>query len=336
MQSGPIDFGYSESPANGAGIKRARTALRLFCWDFPKSMQAMDRLRRDDFQNAPFPGIYLLSKDDKRIYIGEAKNVLNRLNQHTINPPERLQNWSRCIVINDGRPATLSDFNDNVIRLALEAHVNHLLKLNGYDVISQSNIQALNYSQKHFVSSLSEEMNFILLKKRIISKLLDDPEKQVVFVDDLMRLFQSKGKTIDSSGAYEAVIDGAKHFIRPGSKKKAGYQITFRGLKDGSFIDSLLKGEGYLVVNRDGVPVIPLSQIKPLIPASGSFDQDTVDIWINFEENRVTLRYTDSIIDVSNFRLVSVVEDDRDMASDSPEGEVDSKFSSDFKGDPEI
>jgi len=329
MAGQKADFGYMENPANGAGIVRARTALRIYCWELPQTMQAQDRLKRDDFQNAPFPGIYLLREGEKKIYVGEAKNVLNRLGQHSNNPPDQIANWDRCVIVNDGRPATLSDFNDNVIRLALEAHVNHLLRLNSFSVVSQSNPQALNYQQKHFFISLAEEVDFILLKKAIVHKVLDDPDKQVVFTDELLRLFQSKGKNVESLGSYEGIIDGEKYFIRSGSKKKAGYQITFRGLKQGSFIDSLLKDEGYLVVNRDGVPVVPLSTIREaLIPDVSNFRQDTIDIWINFAEGRVSLRYKEINFDISDFRLISVVEEDENPNQGTAEngGEPASMF----------
>lgn len=65
-------------------------------------------------------------------------------------------------------------------------------------------------------------------------------------------------KQIQEWGTYEAIVDGKKVFIRPGSKKPKGWQITFRGRKPGSFIDSLHKGIGYLLVSRDGVLLIPL------------------------------------------------------------------------------
>jgi len=65
----------------------------------------------------------------------------------------------------DGRPATQSDFNDNVVRLTLEDYLIHLFKSNRYIVVSQGEPQKLNPLQKVIVSALMEELNFFLSKK---------------------------------------------------------------------------------------------------------------------------------------------------------------------------
>ncbi len=50
---------------------------------------------------------------------------------------------------------------------------------------------------------------------------------------------------ISKLNAYDAVINGQKAFIRPGSEKPRGWQITFRGRKPSSPIDCLSKGIGF-------------------------------------------------------------------------------------------
>lgn len=103
---------------------------------------------------------------------------------------------------------------------------------------------------------------------------------------------------------YEAIIEGEKVFIRPGSKKPKGWQITFRGRKPGSFIDSLQKGSGHLLVSRNGLPLIPLTEVHKVIKDRSAYEQDTIDIWIVFAEEKVTLRYKENSIDIATFRLI--------------------------------
>ena len=88
-------------------------------------------------------------------------------------------------------------------------------------------------------------------------------------------------------------------------KKPKGWQITFRWRKPGSFIDSLQKGEGYLLVSRNGVLLIPLTEVQKVILDKTAYEQDTIDIWIVFAEEKVTLSYKRNTIDVTKFRLIN-------------------------------
>ncbi len=137
-------------------------------------------------------------------------------------PEDKIKNWAKALVINDGRPATQSDFNDSVVRKALELYLIELFKANKYAVVAQGEPQKLNAIQKFLVNSLKDELNFFLLKKNVIIKVLEERGQEEIF---------------EEWGRYEAIIDGKKVFIRPGSKKPKGWQITFRGRKPGSFID---------------------------------------------------------------------------------------------------
>jgi hypothetical protein len=306
-------LGYMENPRNGASIIRARTTFRIFSWRFPRTTEALEKLRTDDFSRAAFPGIYILYHGEKHVYVGEAKNLYKRLKQHNNNPPPQIVNWDRALVINDGRSSTLSDFNDNTVRLAIEYHVNQLLKLNNCKVDSQADQQTLNHGQKHFVTSMSDEIDFILSKIGLINKTLETALSREVFRDDVKRMLENDGRTITTWLHYEATIDDEKYFIRTGSKKPSGFQITFRGLTEGSFIDCLLKDEGYLLVNRNSVLIIPLRDIrKAIIPDVENFDQDTIDIWIRFEENATTLRYSDITLDINDYKLNSETGDNVD------------------------
>ena len=79
----------------------------------------------------------------------------------------KIKNWSKALVINDSRPATQSDFNDAVVRKALELYLIKLFKANKYAVVAQGEPQKLNAIPKFLVNSLREELNFFLLKKNV-------------------------------------------------------------------------------------------------------------------------------------------------------------------------
>lgn len=298
------DIGYQEDPENSDGIIRARTTKQIRSWEIPRTMKALGVLNIE-LGRIEFPGIYILFEGKNKVYIGEAKSIYIRLKTHMSNPEDKIKNWSKALIINDGRPAMQSDFNDTVVRKALELYLIKLFKANKYTVVAQGEPQKLNAIQKFLVSTLREELNFFLLKKNVITKVLEEKGQEEVFGDELKKILEKSGRKIGEGGRYEAIIDGKKAFIRPGSKKPKGWQITFRGRKPGSFIDSLQKGEGYLLVSRNGVLLIPLTEVQKVILDKTAYEQDTIDIWIVFAEEKVTLSYKRNTIDVTKFRLIN-------------------------------
>lgn len=100
-------------------------------------------------------------------------------------------------------------------------------------------------------------------------------------------------------GAYEAIVDKVNLFIRPGSPKKKGWQITFRDV----FKDALQKGDGALLVPRGKVLLIPFKEIQKVIKDPEKYKQNTIDIYIQFLEDKITLSYVKETIDVSKFCL---------------------------------
>ena len=173
--------GYHEDPKNGDGIIRARTTRQIRSWEIPRTLRALEKLN-EEMGNIEFPGNYILF-DNMKIYVGEAKNIYSRLKTHSTNPDDKIKNWNKALVISDGRPATQSDFNDNVVRLALELYLIRLFKANKYRVVSQGQKTNLNPIQKHITSSLIQELNHFLLKKNIINKVLEDEGLEEVFTD---------------------------------------------------------------------------------------------------------------------------------------------------------
>ena len=297
------DIGYHEDPRNSDGIIRARTTKQIRSWEILRTMKALEVLN-NELGKIEFPGIYILFEGKNKVYVGEAKNIYNRLKTHMANPEDKIKKWAKALVINDGRPATQSDFNDAVVRKALELYLIKLFKANKYAVVAQGESQKLNAIQKFLVNSLKEELNFFLLKKNVIIKVLEEKGQEEVFGDELKKILEKRGRKIEEWGRYEAIIEGKKVFIRPGSKKPKGWQITFRGRKPGSFIDSLQKGDGSLLVSRNGVLLIPLTEVQKVILDKTAYEQDTIDIWIVFTEEKVTLSYKKNTLDVTKFRLI--------------------------------
>jgi len=298
------NIGYQEDPENSEGIIRARTTKQIRSWEIPRTMKALEVLNIE-LGRIEFPGIYILFEGKNKVYIGEAKSIYIRLKTHKSNPEDKIKNWSKALIINDGRPAMQSDFNDTVVRKALELYLIKLFKANKYTVVAQGEPQKLNAIQKFLVRTLREELNFFLLKKNVITKVLEEKGQEEVFGDELKKILEKSGRKIGEGGRYEAIIDDKKAFIRPGSKKPKGWQITFRGRKPGSFIDSLQKGEGYLLVSRNGILLIPLTEVQKVILDKTAYEQDTIDIRIVFAEEKVTLSYKRNTIDVTKFRLIN-------------------------------
>lgn len=293
-------IGYYEDPKNGESITRSRTTEQIRSWDFPRSTKALETFNAE-LGKIDYPGIYILieSKSNK-VYIGEGKNLYSRLKIHSSTPEDKIKNWDRVVTINDGRPANQSDFNDNVVRLELEYYLINLFKANKYKVVAQGAKQTLNALQKVIVLKLISELNFFLVKKGLIQKLIAVRGQEEVMLDDSRKILERYKYNITKFKSYEATINGEKVFIRPGSEKSKGWQVTFRDV----FKRALHDENGSLLMPRDGILLIPFSEIKKAINDSNAFKKNTIDIFIAFEEDGIKLRYKNSEIDVTSFRIV--------------------------------
>ena len=215
-------------------------------------------------------------------------------------PEDKIKDWNRAVIINDGRSAMQSDFNDSVIRKSLELYLISLFKANRYAVVAQGEPQKHNPHQKSMIQAFKEEFDFLLMKKNLITKLIEKPGQEEILRDDLKKMLERKGYKLEEWGAYEAVINGVRVYIRPGSKKQKGWQITFRD----KFKNTLQKGEGSLLVPRDGILIIPFCEIQKVITDNSKYKQNTIDIYINFKEETVDLTYSTNTIDITQFRLI--------------------------------
>jgi hypothetical protein len=293
-------FGYHQDLKNGDGIIRSRTTAHLRSWDIPRTLRALEALKKE-WGNLEYPGVYILfDSSGKRVYVGEAKDIYNRLKAHLTSPEDKIKDWNKAVIINDGRSAMQSDFNDSVIRKSLELYLISLFKANRYTVVAQGEPQKQNPQQKSMVQAFKEEIDFLLMKKNLIAKLIEKSGQEEILRDDLKKILEKKGYKFDEWGAYEAVINGIKIYIRPGSPKKKGWQITFRD----KFKNTLQKGAGSLLMPRDGILLIPFSEIQKVITDSSKYKQNTIDIYINFKEETIELTYTTNTIDITQFRLI--------------------------------
>lgn len=293
------NIGYYEDPKNGENIIRSRTTEQIRSWDFPRSLKALE-VFNSELGKIDYHGIYILIETKlNKVYIGEAKSLYTRLKTHNNTPEDKIKNWDRVVIINDGRPANQSDFNDNVVRYELEYYLITLFKANKYKVVAQGTKQILNSLQKVIVNKLILELNFFLIKKGLIQKLIAQPGQEEVMSDDLKKILERHKYKITEFKSYEATINGEKVFICPGSKKSKGWQVTFRDV----FKKALQNESGSLLMPRDGILLIPFSEIKKVINDSGAFRRNTIDIFIAFEEDSIKLRYKDSEVDVTAYRI---------------------------------
>lgn len=292
-------IGYIQVPKNSNGITRSKTTVLLRSWLLDRSLKQLEKINRNEWGKLEFPSIYVLFEKNK-VYVGEAKCVYSRTKTHINSPDQKIKKWEQVLIINDGRPATQSDFNDIVVRRYLEDYVIKLFKQNNYRVVSQGSGQQLTSIQQTAVDNLIKELNFFLKKENLITKLLPDKGQEQVHRDDLKRLLEKMVKRIERWSATEAIIDGVKVFNRSGSPKKKGWQITFRD----EFKDMLEKGQGVLLVPRGGILFIPFKEIQNVITDSSKFKQKTIDVYIDFKEDSIELVYTTNKIDVTQFRLI--------------------------------
>ncbi|NOZ60951.1 MAG: GIY-YIG nuclease family protein, partial [Calditrichaeota bacterium] len=252
--------------------------------------------------------IYMLFYDrgEKKVYIGQSENLKNRLLTHIRTPDAKVKNWDRAVLINDGRNASQSDFNDENIRLTLENFLIQLFKINRYKVItSASRNPSLSSSQKILINSFKQEIVILLTRKTRITKVLTEKGDDEVYNDEVRKLLLRKGYKIAKWGRIEAAINGEPAYIRAGSLKSSGWQVTFRGSKPSSFKTNLQQGKGFLLMPRGPVLLIPLKEIRNHIHSvdSDAFIRDTIDVFVKFEEQEIFLIYKGKKIEISRFAL---------------------------------
>lgn len=303
-----IDFGYIDNPANGLGIIRARTLIgNLRLWDFPRSERALETIHQE-IGVEPIPGLYMLFDEhgEKRVYIGQSENLKARIISHIRSPDDKIKGWNRAIIINDGRSAVQSDLNDENIRLSLEYFLVQLFKLNRYKVLTTaSRSPSISSTQKTLLDVFKQEITILLSRKSKINKFFTERGDDEVHNDEVRKTLIRKGFSISKWGKVEAIVNGKLTFLRPGSPKSIGWQVTFRGAKPDSFKSRLQEGDGFLLVPRGPILLIPLSDVAELIRKvdNQAFERDTIDIFVRFNDNNIVLHYKREELDVTIYAL---------------------------------
>jgi hypothetical protein len=290
------EYGYLSNPINGLGIVRARTVVgNLRMWDIPRSEEALETVV-NEIGHSPIPSLYMLfdERSEKKVYIGQTENLKGRLTTHMKTPEDKIKNWDRAIVINDGRNASQSDLNDENIRLVLEDYLVKLFKLNKYKIVTDSSRSpSLSSHQKILFLTYKEEIAILLSKKDKISKFITERADSEVYLDETKKILQRKGWSIQEWSDKYAVVNNLPAIIRPGSSKRKGWQVTFRGSKS---LLALKDGNGYLLMPRGKVLLIPLKEIRDFVLTidASVFDRDTIDVFVRFDDNKIVLVYKDS------------------------------------------
>lgn len=304
------DFGYLDNPINGFGIIRARTLIgNLRIWDIPRSERALQTVICE-IGNSPIPGLYLLldERNNKKAYIGQTENIESRITSHISKPEDKIKGWERVIIINDARNARQSDFNDENIRLYLENFLVNLLKINRYTVVTTcTRSPSLSSTQQTLVNAFKQEMIVLLTRKSKITKVLSEKGDNEVYNDEVRKILERKKYRISLWGKIEAIVNEQKTFIRPGSSKRKGWQVTFRGNKPDSFKTMLEKGEGFLLIPRGPILLIPMVDIRNfiLITDPKSFHRDTIDVFFSFEDNEIAIVYKSSKSKLSETSIIN-------------------------------
>ncbi len=149
--------------------------------------------------------------------------------------------------------------------------------------------------------TLIEELNFFLNRKNLIGKFIEKRNEEEVLSDELKKILTKNGFVIQKWGAYESEINNSRFFIRSGSKKHRGWQVTFRD----RFKEALQKSDGYLLMPMGGIVIIPFSVIKTVFDDSESvFKNNTIDVFIEFtEDNKARLNYKRNSLDITEYKL---------------------------------
>lgn len=300
------DFGYQDFPENGLGIIRARTLLGNFrLWDIPNSEAALNAIMEEIGSNQKIPSIYFLLdyKHAKKVYIGETSDLFSRILSHMKNPKLEIKNWSRAFVINDARSAKQSSINDKNIRGELENFLTKLFKINNYQVTNISQQVELGDTQNLLVNNFKKELEILLIRKNKITKSLSEKNENKIPLDEVLKVLKKRTYIIEKWTAKEAKINKEVVFIRSGSSKSKGWQITFRDI----FKKHLENADGAVLIPRGPILMLPFKAIRPLIIKldAVAFERPTIDIFIRFDDKKIMVVYKNHEIEVTEYSLES-------------------------------
>ncbi len=299
------NLGFQSLPENGLKIVRSRTLLgNLRLWEIPRSEKALETVV-DEIGRSPVPGLYVLldERAERKAYIGQSEDLRDRLLVHIRTPEDKIRQWQRAFIFNDGRSASQSDLNVENIRLTLENYLVELFKINRYRVVTSSTrLPSLSSNQQILCDAFREEINILLSNRGAITRFLMGRLDDEVYLDEARKILLRRGHQVQTWGEKYATIDGQPVIIRPGSPKPKGWQVTFRGSRS---LAQLQEGSGFLLMNRGGIILLPLQEVRDFVLSvdAAALQRDTVDIFLRFDEERIMLVYKGGEKDVTQYSV---------------------------------
>jgi hypothetical protein len=292
------EYGWQEDPPE-KDLVRARTMLgQLRIWRFPK--EGVNQVNGLDFASPlEHRGLYILYRTDRRqAYVGETSNLKDRLETHYKKGPKELADWSDAVVISDGRSYAQSIFGSDLRAYLEKRMISHISRGEIYQVVNKVREEPhLDVTTKVLADRLDEELAFVLEKigfAKSVVKLIVEEDKIPIL--DMKKLLESKGHSCDL-GELEGEIDGKRAYVRPGSRKSKGWQITLRG----NFIEYAKQGKGFLVFNRGKGYLIALASIKEWL--GKKLETTTRDIFIRLDEKKAYSTKDIEPLDISGFQI---------------------------------
>ncbi len=259
--------GWEIYPADDEGVKRGGIKLgQLRVWIVPKA-KLINLTQTELGGGIGHPGLYLLlSPGNGRAYVGESHDLQSRLNSHTKSPPREQGDFDLALILNDGRNAAQSLFNDHTLRLAVEQSIVLLLsEQSRWTVTNKVKDSApLSTSQRILHRYLEEEVAYAMYQLRILERL---PQKRVSasqISPTIIRVLFPERDFSDLS-EFEGKLEGLPVYFRDGSDKhKVGspsrWQVTIPFGEP--FGIDVKAGNGFLCFNRGPGYLIPLADLR--------------------------------------------------------------------------
>lgn len=172
--------------------------------------------------------------------------------------------------------------------------------LNRYRVVTSATCSpGFSSQQMTFVDAFKKEINILLSNKGRVSRFIAGRRDDEVYLDQAKKILIRNGYRVNDWGGKYASIDNELVVIRPGSLKPKGWQVTFRG---GKSLAQLKNGQGYLLMPRGKIVLLPLKDVAAFIDAVDhqAFNRDTVDIFVRFDEDKLMLAYKGQEKDITD------------------------------------
>lgn len=237
------------------------------------------------------PGLYiLLSRRSKLAYVGESHDLQSRLTGHSKSPPKEQGNFEAAIILNDGRNAAHSVYNDHTLRQSIEQFIVALLTDQSSWKVSNKvkGSPPLSIPQRVLLQHLDREVAFALYQLRVLDRLPEKgPPEQEVDSAEIPNLLPNH--RFEEIGVHDGKMDGQPIYFRPGADKhkvgqRSRWQVTIP-YGESLGID-FRAGRGYLCLRRGPVYVVPLEYLKEMLASNKA--EHKVDIFFDIEKDALS------------------------------------------------